>query len=79
MSLPHGDAERAARLCGAAAALRAVIGVQLPAAGRSKFDQITASARVALGEEAFSAAWTAGQALTLDKAVAEALSTVPSA
>lgn len=68
------DAERAARLCGAAAAQRAAIGFRLAAFGREKFEGTVASARAALSEEAFTEAWLAGQALTLDDAIAEALS-----
>ncbi len=40
---------------------------------RRKLAGILAEARAALGEDAFAAAWAAGQALTLDEAIAEAL------
>jgi hypothetical protein len=36
-------------------------------------DRVLAACRVALGEEAFQAAWAAGQQLTLEQAIAEAL------
>ncbi|MGH2601604.1 MAG: ATP-binding protein, partial [Dehalococcoidia bacterium] len=74
-----GEAARAATLCGAADALRTALGVQLPAASRAKFDEALAVARAALGEDEFTAAWAAGQALSLEEAVAEALSDVTSA
>jgi non-specific serine/threonine protein kinase len=70
----RGDAVRAARLAAAAAGLRAAIGVQLPASGREKVEQIVATARVALADADFSAAWEAGQALSLEEAIADALS-----
>jgi tetratricopeptide (TPR) repeat protein len=73
VAVARGDAVRSARLCGAAAALRAAIGVQLPASGRASFEKITAGARATLGEAAFTAAWTAGQALSLEAAAADAL------
>jgi non-specific serine/threonine protein kinase len=69
-----GDAVRAARLCGAAAALRTAVGVQLPATGRARFDEIVAAARAALDEAQFAAAWAAGQALSLEEAIDDALS-----
>jgi hypothetical protein len=65
--------ERAARLCGAAAALREAIGAPLSAAERTDFDRTVAAVRAALGEEAFAAVWACGQALPLEQAIAEAL------
>jgi len=74
IAVARGDAGRAARLCGAAAALRDTAGAALPPAGRAAFEQTTTTARAALGEAEFAAAWTAGQALSLDGATAVALS-----
>jgi hypothetical protein len=68
-----GQARRAARLFGAAAALRERTGgVGWPPwpDGRT---QAEAAARAALGDTAFVAAWASGQALTLEEAAAEAL------
>jgi tetratricopeptide (TPR) repeat protein len=74
--------ERATRLYGAAARLRAAVGravlsefdVAYPLPGnRAVNDVAQSTVWAALGEEAFDAAWTAGQALTLEQAVAEAL------
>jgi hypothetical protein len=73
VAMSHGDAERAARLSGAAAAVRTAIGAELPVASRSKFEETTARARAALTETEFAAAWAAGQALSLEEASADAL------
>jgi hypothetical protein len=76
-------AERAARLLGAAAALRERVG----AAGalhervgapqglrrRGEIERAATTARSALGEERWAAAYAAGRALTLEEALAEAL------
>ena len=40
---------------------------------RAPFDDALASARAALGEQAFDAAWAAGQAMTMEQAIAAAL------
>ncbi|MBO2459078.1 BTAD domain-containing putative transcriptional regulator [Actinomadura violacea] len=55
------DAERAARLLGAAAALRASVGAPLPPAERGDVDRITAAVREALGDEAFAAGFEDGR------------------
>jgi tetratricopeptide (TPR) repeat protein len=70
--------ERAARLCGAAEALREEISVPLtPTAhlptARSERDRTLAAARAALGEAAFESAWATGHALPLEEAIAYAL------
>jgi hypothetical protein len=64
---------RAARLLGAAEALRTVIGVQRPPAARPAYTRDVASARALLDDATFAAAWAAGRALTLEQAIAEAL------
>jgi DNA-binding CsgD family transcriptional regulator len=60
----------AARLLGAAAALRAEIGLARWPADQAGYDTGVARARDALGEPAFDAAWAEGQALPVDEAVA---------
>jgi non-specific serine/threonine protein kinase len=65
--------ERAARLFGAAEALRGVLGAPLPPGDRARYDCCVAVTRAALGEEAFAAAWAAGRALSLNQAVDHAL------
>jgi hypothetical protein len=69
-----GQGERAARLLGAAAALREALGAPQPAQDRADMEQAVAAVRGALGEKTWVAAFEAGQALTLEEAIAEALS-----
>ena len=65
--------ERAARLFGAVERLGATIGAPMVPIERTECERDTAAARVALGEPAFAAAWTAGQALSLEETIAYAL------
>jgi tetratricopeptide (TPR) repeat protein len=69
-----GQAALAVRLCAAAAAQRVVAHTPLPATERALIEQVLATARTALGEGTFAAAWAEGSALSLDATVAEALS-----
>jgi predicted ATPase/DNA-binding XRE family transcriptional regulator len=69
----RGRWERVARLFGAAADLRARIGAPLSPVEAAADDEIIATARTRLGEPAFIAAWQAGQRLTFEQAVHEAL------
>jgi hypothetical protein len=73
VAVAQAQSERAARLFGAAEALREAIGTPLPPADRAEHDRSVAAVRTALGEEAFAAAWAEGRALTLEHAVAFAL------
>jgi predicted ATPase/class 3 adenylate cyclase len=68
-----GQAERAARLFGAADVLREAMGVRLSVSEREAYERDIAVARSALGEGPFAAAWAEGQAMTLRQAVAYAL------
>ncbi|HLV99393.1 MAG TPA: tetratricopeptide repeat protein [Ktedonobacterales bacterium] len=68
-----GQGERAARLMGAATALRERLGTPLPARSVAEVEQAVAAARAALGEEAWAAAYAAGRALSLEQAILEAL------
>ena len=63
----------AARLCGALAALRATLGMPTPQDEHARVDAALAALRVALGDSAFAKAWSEGQAMTPDQAIAEAL------
>lgn len=74
LALLHTRWERAARLFGAAEALREVIRTGLLPVERDERDRDLQAVESALGADAFSAAWDAGRALTLDEALAEALS-----
>jgi len=67
------DAACAARLLGAAQALRSAAGVDLNPLQHPLHEDAVAATRAALGEEAFAAAWAEGQAMTLEQAVAYAL------
>ncbi len=73
--LPSDFYERAAQLLGAISALLQEIGGVLEPMERSINEQTVATARLALGEEAFTFAWKRGQAISLEQAVALALGT----
>ena len=65
---------RAARLGGAASALRESIGSPRSPAEQEQIDQPATAARQELGEDAFAAAWDAGRAMTMEQVVEYALS-----
>ena len=65
--------ERAARLFGASAALRAAGAVPRTAAEEARVERALAAVRTALGEETFQAAWASGSAMDAEEAVQEAL------
>jgi predicted ATPase len=65
--------ERALRLAGAAAALRATLGVPLPAQEQSKLETILEPARRSFTNAEGTAIWLKGWALPLDQVVIEAL------
>ncbi|MGQ0569585.1 MAG: ATP-binding protein [Armatimonadota bacterium] len=67
------DPERAARLVGAAAALREAVGARLPPSDRSDYNRQLEVARASLGDTAFAAAWDQGRAMTLEQAIEYAL------
>jgi predicted ATPase/DNA-binding SARP family transcriptional activator/DNA-binding CsgD family transcriptional regulator len=69
----QGDGTRAARLYGAAEALRETIGAPLPPVDRPDYDRSVAAARSRLDEAAFAAAWAEGRAMPLETAVEYAL------
>ncbi|MGD9892504.1 MAG: tetratricopeptide repeat protein [Dehalococcoidia bacterium] len=64
---------RAARLLGAAAALREAIGYVIPPSERAEHEAGMAAVRATLGEDAFAAAWSAGRAMSLEEAITEGL------
>jgi hypothetical protein len=69
--------EEAAKLLGAAEALRESLGVGLAPAEQATHDETVAAVRDALDEAHFGAAWRQGRKLTLDDAVAHALEDEP--
>lgn len=68
-----GWAREAVRLLGAAATLREPIGFPQAPVDADETEAAVASARAALGDGARAAAFAAGQALTLEEAIAEAM------
>ncbi|HET9222517.1 MAG TPA: PAS domain S-box protein [Roseiflexaceae bacterium] len=71
-ALSH-EPEQAARLWGAAHRLRAALGCRPAPAARATLERLLGLARAQLGESAFAAAWAAGEAMSLEQAIAEAL------
>ena len=69
----QGQPEQAARLFGAAEALREAHHAALTGVYRAKHECDVSAARTALGEEVFAAAWAAGRQMSLEGAVACAL------
>ena len=61
VAVAQDQAERAARLCGTAAALRTLIGAPVSPPERARSDRHVSAARAALGDAGFAAAWAAGQ------------------
>ena len=69
-----GQAVHAARLFGAGDATRAALGIALPAGSQVQYSRDLAAARSELGEPAWTAAWSEGREMSLEQAVAYALS-----
>jgi predicted ATPase/class 3 adenylate cyclase len=68
-----GDAERAARLWGAAQALHEAKGIPRDTDFLAEADARISAVRLGMGEEAWEEAWRKGRAMTLDEAVSYAL------
>jgi predicted ATPase/class 3 adenylate cyclase/Tfp pilus assembly protein PilF len=69
----RGHHERAARLLGSAAGVRAIIATTSALYEQADIDRVATRARTALGEDMWLAAYAAGRALSLEEAMAEAL------
>ncbi len=69
----RGQPQRAVRLLGAAATLRTAIGVPILLPDRADHERAMAATRGVLGNDAFAAAWAAGQSLALERVMTEAL------
>jgi DNA-binding NarL/FixJ family response regulator len=65
-----GLPERAVRLLGAAEGMQTRIGYQFPPKEKATQERAVAALRARLDAAAFTAAWNAGQALTMEEAVA---------
>lgn len=70
---PLGEPERAARLFGAAAAIRAAHATPMIPADRPRYEQAVAATRATMGPAAFDASWNAGSVLSPGEAATEAL------
>lgn len=68
----QGEAVSAARLYGFAESLRTLLGAPLTPIDRPAYQQTVAAIRAQLDEPTFRKAWTAGQAMTLEEAIAQA-------
>ena len=73
LAAAQGQAGRAARLFGAAEALRESVSNRIPPSERAEYDHNIAAARAQLSEAAFAASWAGGRAMSLEQAVAYAL------
>jgi predicted ATPase/transcriptional regulator with XRE-family HTH domain len=74
LAAAQGQAVRAARLAGAAEIVRQTAHAPLSPADQARYERYLAPARAQLDAETFLAAWIEGRALSLDQAVAYALS-----
>ncbi len=70
VAVAQGEPLRAARLWGAAEALREVIGAPIPPVERVDYDHSVATARAQCGEKAFAAAWAEGRGMTPEQVLA---------
>jgi tetratricopeptide (TPR) repeat protein len=71
---PHSYLARAARLFGAAEALRRAGGIYAaPPGERAEYEDALTAARATLGEAAFAAAWAEGARMTMEQACIDAL------
>jgi hypothetical protein len=69
----EGEAERAARLWGAAQALHETQGIPRDTDFLAEADARISAVRSSMGEEVWEEAWRKGRAMTLDEAVSYAL------
>jgi predicted ATPase len=69
----RGDADRAARLLGAAETARETFGIALPLTDAGDQEQFWTAIRERPAETAFAAAWAEGRAMTLEQAIEYAL------
>jgi tetratricopeptide (TPR) repeat protein len=69
----QGQLARAARLFGAAGALRESAGIVVPPIHRGAYERDVARLRAKMDEASFAAAWDAGRAMTMEQVIAYAL------
>jgi DNA-binding CsgD family transcriptional regulator len=70
----QGKSEHAARLWGAAEALREVIGAPMYPVDRTSYEHAVALARTTLGELVWTLAWAQGRGMTVEQALATQVS-----
>jgi hypothetical protein len=73
LAVAQGRPDRALRLAGSVQAVCAATGIHVFPLDRAQMDRSLETARRTLGEEAATAAWTSGQSMAMDQAVAYAL------
>jgi tetratricopeptide (TPR) repeat protein len=73
LSMQQGLARHAARLLGAATALRAAMGAPVPPYCRPEIEATSSAARTSLGAEAFTAAWNEGESMPVEQTLIDAL------
>jgi predicted ATPase/DNA-binding winged helix-turn-helix (wHTH) protein/predicted negative regulator of RcsB-dependent stress response len=73
LAMAQGHPVRALRLTAAAVRLRQLVGAPLPPAEQSKLDEQVRSARELLGDAESTEAWAEGSAMSLEKAIQDAL------
>jgi tetratricopeptide (TPR) repeat protein len=73
LAVTHNQMDRATCLFSASETLYTPLRFEMSAKERAEHDEAIAVARATLGEEAFTAAWEAGQKMTLEQAVEYAL------
>jgi hypothetical protein len=71
------DGGRAARLYGAAEALRQKIAIPMTPKEKTEYEGQIANLRAGMDEKAFASAWAEGQAMSMEQAIAYALETRP--
>jgi predicted ATPase/DNA-binding XRE family transcriptional regulator len=69
----QGDPVRAARLWGAAEALREAIGISIPPGDVADYERNVAQSRAALDDSTWQSTWRKGRTMPLDRAIAYAL------
>jgi predicted ATPase/DNA-binding SARP family transcriptional activator/Tfp pilus assembly protein PilF len=79
LAASDGLPAKAARLWGAAEALREEIGALMPPGERGRYEVRVGAAREVLGETAFAAEWVEGRTMTRQQAIAFALTLEPEA
>ena len=73
LAIADSRPEQAARILGVAAAQREVVNAPVVPSAQAAYASTITAATMVLGDAAFAAAWAAGRALSLERAVAEAL------